>query len=95
METKTATIVFRIDEDIKKQFDRIAIELDITPSQMLRHYVKDIVEDYNSKHAQQPLFHVASNVKTPKPIAPPKKKEKAAKSTAKGLVGNLFKKAGI
>lgn len=95
MEAKDAAIIFRIDESIKKQFDRICEEMDITPSQILRRHVKDIVEDYNRKNAQQGLFPATGGDKTQAPIATPKKKEKPRKSTAKGLVGGMFKKAGI
>lgn len=68
MEPRDATIVFRIEESIKKEFDRIAAELDITPSQLLRRHVKDLIEDYNRRNSQKTLFETKE---PPKPKKPP------------------------
>ena len=56
MENQTASIVFRLDANLKREFDRIAREIDITPSQLLRAYVRDLVADHNKKHGQKDLF---------------------------------------
>lgn len=42
-------ITFRIDEKTKKEFEKIAKEQDLTTSQMLRHFMRDVVESYSEK----------------------------------------------
>lgn len=56
MENQTASIVFRLDANLKKEFDRIARAIDITPSQLLRAYVRDLVADHNRKNGQKDLL---------------------------------------
>lgn len=51
-----AKIMFRIDDDLKKEFERITAELDITPSQLLRRHVKEFVTAHLAKTAQADLF---------------------------------------
>ena len=38
------SITFRIEEKTKETFEKIAERLDITPSQLLRSFVRDFVE---------------------------------------------------
>lgn len=49
-------ITFRVDENIKKAFEKIARESDLTTSQMLRHFMRDIVEENLKSNAQQSLL---------------------------------------
>ena len=49
-------ITFRVDEHIKKAFEKIAKEQDLTTSQMLRHFMRDIVESSMKNNAQQSLL---------------------------------------
>lgn len=93
METHSATIIFRLDPDLKRDFERIAAELDSTPSQILRRHVKDIVEDYHRRNAQQGLFPAAGEAKAKPPRQPPVKKEKPAKSTGSRFLDGFIKKA--
>lgn len=62
---------FRVDEDLKKAFETIAKENDYTASQMLRHYMREVVNEYMKKHAQGDLL------KQPKAKTPTKAKKQA------------------
>lgn len=72
MEGKTTPLVIRIDPDLKKAFELIAKESDLTVSQMLRKYIRYEVDTYSRKHAQKPLFSA---------VAPTKPKSDAKVST--------------
>lgn len=50
------TVTFRVDEHIKNAFEKIAEERDLTTSQMLRHFMRSVVEENMSKNAQKGLF---------------------------------------
>lgn len=47
---------FRIDEQTKKAFEMVAENSDLTSSQMLRGYMRKVVEDYMKNNAQQSLL---------------------------------------
>lgn len=49
-------VTFRIDENMKKAFEAIAKENDLTTSQMLRHYMRNTVEQNMKKNAQKSLL---------------------------------------
>lgn len=49
-------MTFRVDEDLKKAFEKIAERADLTSSQMLRHFMRDVVDDYMKKNAQGSLL---------------------------------------
>lgn len=49
---KMASIIFRIEEDLKKAFEEIAKRNDMTTSQLLRHFVRSHVKA-NTKPAKQ------------------------------------------
>jgi antitoxin component of RelBE/YafQ-DinJ toxin-antitoxin module len=49
-------INFRVDENLKKGFEMVAKNLDLTSSQMLRAYMREAVENYLKNNAQQSLL---------------------------------------
>lgn len=51
----TALISIRIDPLLKTAFERVGRDLDLTPSQMLRQYIRKIVEQHASANAQGDL----------------------------------------
>lgn len=73
MEDRTALIALRIEPSIKTAFERMAKEIDRTPSQLLRDAIRDMLHQYTRKHAQRDLEL------TPKPPPQP-----ATKKPAKG-----------
>lgn len=46
-------ISFRIEEDLKNEFDEIAKRYDITTSQLLRKFVRDTIEQHKKQNQQQ------------------------------------------
>lgn len=58
---------FRVDEELKKGFDMVAANLDLTASQMLRAYMRETVADYMKNNAQQSLIP-KSKVRTKKEV---------------------------
>jgi hypothetical protein len=73
MEERTALLNVRIEPTVKAAFERMAKEIDRTPSQLLRDAVRDMLHQYARKHAQRDLDL------TPKPPPQP-----APKKPAKG-----------
>lgn len=55
------TVTFRVDEHIKNAFERIAQEKDLTTSQMLRHFMRNVVDESMSKNAQKGLFETTKS----------------------------------
>lgn len=55
MEERTAIITLRIEPTLKAAFERMGKELDQTPSQLLRRYVKHATQQHASERAQQEL----------------------------------------
>ena len=55
MAEKLAMITLRVDQHMKNAFERIAEELDMTTSQMLRHHIRRMVEQHAAAHAQGDL----------------------------------------
>lgn len=53
--SEQATMIFRIDADLKRAFDMAAKDLDRTASQMLRDYVRAVVAEHAKTHAQRTL----------------------------------------
>ena len=49
-------ITFRVDRDLKKAFDKIAKEQDITSSQLYRAFMRDYVESYIKQNKQGDLL---------------------------------------
>lgn len=73
MTDKLAMITLRVDQHMKTAFEKIAEELDLTTSQMLRQYIRRMVQQHAAAHAQGALE--LEPTPTPKP---------AAKKPAKG-----------
>lgn len=48
-------MIFRIDSDLKKAFELAAKSIDRTASQMLRDYIRHVVDGYAKSTAQQEL----------------------------------------
>lgn len=65
-------INFRVDEGLKKAFERVAAEADMTSSQLLRAFMRETVESYMKQNAQQSLLEPIN--KSVKVKAKPKKK---------------------
>lgn len=60
------TMVFRIENDLKTAFERVAKDLDLTASQMLRSFIREAVEAHASKNSQKDLFRPSEEIKAPK-----------------------------
>lgn len=54
-EKTTTTMIFRIEPDLKKAFDQLAADLDLTSSQMMRRMIRNAVEQHMKANAQQSL----------------------------------------
>ena len=55
MADKESLISFRVDQPMKTAFERVATELDLTPSQMLRQYIRRVVAQHAEANAQGAL----------------------------------------
>lgn len=55
MEENNATIIFRVDSDLKKAFELACKRMDKTVSQLLRAVVRDVVSMDLQKNGQQNL----------------------------------------
>lgn len=55
MEENNATIIFRVDADLKKAFELACKRMDKTASQILRAVVRDVVSMDLKKNGQQSL----------------------------------------
>lgn len=75
MEERTAVITLRIEPSLKAAFERMAKEVDQTPSQMMRGYIRHVVTEYARTHAQSNLDLTPS----PPPSQPAKKPAKGQK----------------
>ena len=49
-------ITFRVDEDLKKAFEKVAKEQDITSSQLFRMFMRETVENYMKQNKQGDLL---------------------------------------
>ncbi len=79
----------RLPSDLKKAFDLVAKELDLTSSQLLRHMMRDAVAQYMTRNAQGDLLGASKpsgHTKTP-----PKAK-KQAKGSGNPLFDQLIKR---
>ena len=91
MEEKTVSVVFRIDQDLKIAFDRVAKDKDQTVSQLLRAYIRYAVESHAEKTAQKDLFRPSDAPKAPKVPKTTAKPAKPPMESKQGLLG-MFKK---
>ena len=55
MEENSATIIFRVDADLKKGFELACKRMDTTASQLLRAFVRDMVAQDLQKNSQRTL----------------------------------------
>ena len=49
-------ITFRVDSDLKKAFEKVAKEQDITSSQLFRMFMRETVENYMKQNKQGDLL---------------------------------------
>ena len=63
-------INFRVDEDLKNAFELVAKNNDLTSSQMLRAFMREVVDEYMKKNAQQSLLKPNNTTKTKKSVIP-------------------------
>lgn len=82
-----SVMTFRIDTESKIAFEIIAKELDLTPSQMLRRYIRTIVEQHAIETAPPP----PQTTKEPTPQHP--QQVQTAKKPKKGQRMALAKPA--
>lgn len=74
MADTTTSMIFRIEPELKKAFERTATDLDLTASQLLRRLVRNAVENHAQKHTQRTLDLSPIAPPTPapkKPATPP------------------------
>jgi len=55
MDSKQATMIFRLDEDLKTSFENIAKDLDLSASQLMRQMMRGAVDQHRRQTAQQTL----------------------------------------
>lgn len=91
MAEETTTMVFRIEKDLKTAFERAAKDLDITPSQLIRHHIKRFVEGHMKENAQKDLLKPSEAVKPFTKAVPSPKRQKSLPEGKNGLLG-IFKK---
>lgn len=81
MEDRTAIITLRIEPSLKSAFERLTAELDRTPSQMLRGFIRNAVEQHAAANSQKSLDLAPAATNSPKP----KKGQKLASACAKNV----------
>lgn len=88
MQQAKTSMIFRIDPDLKKAFEKVATERDLTASQMLRRFVRETVgiTTNEQKEAPEPLKPSGHS----KPSA---KQKKPAKNAANAIMAQI--KRGI
>lgn len=91
MADNTANIICRIDPELKKAFEMVAKERDLTASQMLRSYIRYEVEHFAKNNAQKDLFRATDSTTAKKSTDSPKKATKPPLEGRDGLLG-MFKK---
>lgn len=86
MDSKQATMIFRVEEGLKADFETMAKDLDLTASQLLRQMMRGAVAQHRQQTAQKSL-----RLEEPKrnpPATPPatatKKPKKGQKLAAAG-----------
>lgn len=82
MADKLAMITLRVDQHMKTAFERIAEELDLTTSQMLRQYIRRMVEQHAAAHAQGALELEHGPTHQPAPKKPAKGQKMASTKPA-------------
>jgi len=63
---------FRVDQDLKTAFEKVAKARDLTASQMLRHYMRDSVAAFMREGAQGDLLKPTHTKASPKEKKRPK-----------------------
>jgi hypothetical protein len=84
-------MIFRVETELKTAFEGIAKKRDLTPSQMLRAYIREEIAADSKKNSQGDLFRPPA---APKPSGQPKpstKAKKAPKGAGSGLLQGLIK----
>lgn len=74
---------FRVDEDLKKAFEMVAKNEDLTSSQMLRGFMRWKVEQYMKKDAQKSLLS---------PQIKPSNTKAKAKEEKKSIIPDAWRK---
>lgn len=82
MEERTALITLRIEPSTKAAFERMAREIDQTPSQLLRNAVRDMLNQYARQHAQRDLDLAPKPPPQPAPKKPAKGQKMASMKPA-------------
>lgn len=70
MPDTSTSMIFRIEPELKRAFERTAADLDLTASQLLRRLVRNAVENHAQKHAQRTLDLAPMSPPTPAPKKP-------------------------
>lgn len=81
-DTKTS-MIFRIEPDLKKAFERVAEDKDLTASQLLRSFVRETVTQHASRTAQKDLFKPEPTQKASEPSKPSTQSKPSAKQKKK------------
>lgn len=76
--SEQTTMIFRIDADLKRAFEEAAKARDRNASQLLRDYVRVVVDEHMRRTAQQSLKLEPTMPKHPPATAKPKKGQKLA-----------------
>lgn len=93
MSDNQTSMIFRIDADLKKAFERVAKDNDQTASQMLRAYVRHVVEKHAATHTQGNLLTPKAADVTP-PVAPAPGQSQPAKKKKKGPFDHVPRRGG-
>ena len=91
MEEAKTSMIFRIEPHLKKAFEKVAADHDLTASQMLRSFVRNSVEEHGRRNAQSDIFSPSSPLKPSTKVEVSTKKKKSPIESREGLLG-MFKR---
>lgn len=84
MSQDTSVLTLRIDSNLKKAFDQLCKDIDQTPSQMVRAFIRNAVQEHAKATAQPTLPTIEpAPQQTNSPKAPKKGNKLAAASMAR------------
>lgn len=79
MDDAKTSMIFRIEPELKKAFERVAREKDLTASQLLRSFVRETISQHASRTAQKDLFKPEPTQKASEPTKPSAQPKPSAK----------------
>lgn len=78
MSEESAMITIRLEKNLKTAFEKVAKELDLTSSQMLRQYIRKVIQQHHAANAQGALELEPTPAHQPAPKKPAKGQKMAS-----------------